>query len=122
MTLIPRKIKNIKSLLVLFYVFFPYIIIAGGPTTPRDFKTLGNNIILVLKSFVNLAMGAALVLFLFGIVKYLSQYDNEKAKSESVQTITWGLIGLFVMAGIWGILKLTSQSLLRGSGFGVPYF
>jgi len=121
------KLKNINSNKIkniffgIFSLWFaPNIIFAQ--TKPKDFSGLTSNILIVIGGLVNVAMAFAVMYFLVGVVKYLTQQGNEKARSEAIQTISWGLLGLFVMITVWGLVKLIQQSLVGGGSLGIPQF
>lgn len=48
----------------------------------------------------------ATIIFLWGIVKFIWQDNKEEGKSN----IIWGLIGIFIMFSIWGIVSFMQKS------------
>lgn len=54
---------------------------------------------------------AALVVFLWGIFQYVRQSDNDAQRSIGRQHIMWGLVGLFIMFGVYGILNLICNTI-----------
>jgi hypothetical protein len=52
----------------------------------------------------------AFVVFLWGVFKFIRSPDL-KDKNEGKQFIYMGLIGLFVMVSVWGIIKIASTTL-----------
>lgn len=57
----------------------------------------------VVGSLVPIFMTLALLVFIWGLIKYISSAgDPEKAK-EGKSIMIWGVIALFVMATIWGL-------------------
>jgi hypothetical protein len=59
---------------------------------------------------IPLIFAAAFVVFLWGIFKFMYATDSTKRK-EAQKRIWWGLIGLFVMVSVWGIIKIAGQTL-----------
>jgi hypothetical protein len=47
----------------------------------------------------------ALVLFLWSVVRYITT-STEKDQRESREAMVWGIIALFVLVSIWGILRI----------------
>lgn len=86
------------------------------------FASFVGNIVGIIKSLIGLAMALGLFYFMWGIVKYLLAYDDEKARTESIKTITYGLIALFVMVAVWGLVQLLSTTILGGGQVGIPQF
>lgn len=50
------------------------------------------------------------IVFMYGVIRYVIAGDS-KEKEEGKKFLMWGLIGLFVMVSIWGIVGLVSNTL-----------
>lgn len=78
---------------------------------------LGNFNQNILQNIIPILSGLALVLFLAGLVKFV--FDRAKGNHESLakdkKGMLWGLIALFVLVSLWGIIKLF-QGILGVSG------
>jgi len=48
----------------------------------------------------------ALAYFLFGVLQFLMNPDNEEAKTNGRQHMIWGIIGLTIMMGVFAILNM----------------
>jgi hypothetical protein len=78
-----------------------------------DFKSVVDFAISVLKSVVPIIFSLALVFFFWGVVRYIYNAGDSKQAGEAKQIMLWGIIGLFVMASIFGILTLLQNSFLQ---------
>ena len=75
-------------------------------------QTLLNTLALVstfLNSLVYLFITLAIVVFFWGLIKYLWESGAE-AKSAGLQTMMYGIIAIFVMVSIWGIIRLLQST------------
>lgn len=93
------KYLRIISLVVSFLA--PLIVSAASLGAFDDMVgllTSGLNLIIV---FLFLA---ATVIFLFGVVKYISAAGEEDAQKEARNMIMWGVIFLAVMVAVWGFV------------------
>lgn len=67
---------------------------------------------------VNLLIGAlaavALLAFIWGIVKYIAAAGDEKAAKEGKSIMIYGVIALFVLFSVWGLVDFI------GREFGIP--
>ena len=102
---------------------------------PPDFKvtTVGsnatNNFGELIKVFFDLiqitipvVMGLALFAFFWGLVKFIfAVRGDEKAVGEGKNLMKWGLIALFLMVSIWGILRFFYSSIGFSQSFGLPF-
>ena len=52
----------------------------------------------------------AFLFFLWGILKFMMAADI-KGRDEGKKFISWGIVGLFVMISVWGIIKIVSDTL-----------
>ncbi len=57
-----------------------------------------------LNDVVWLFITLAIVIFFWGLIKYLLNVGEEK--SEGVQIMFYGVLAIFVMVSIWGIIRL----------------
>lgn len=60
----------------------------------------------------------AFLFFLWGMVKYIRNADDIKKREESKQFIYWGVLGLTVMVGVWGLVRIVTTTF--GLGNTVP--
>ena len=70
----------------------------------------------------NLAMpflvALALFLFIYGLMKFLSKGGSEESVTEGKKLMLWGIIALFMMLSVWGIVRILLQSF--GFPIGIP--
>lgn len=65
---------------------------------------------IIVIAVIPIIFALALVFFLWGVMKFIMASDT-KNKEESKKFIMAGLIGLFVMTSVWGIIKILSTTL-----------
>lgn len=80
------------------------------------------DIMIWIKCLINVVIipmifGLALLFFLWGVMKFIRASDSTK-REEGRKFIIAGLIGLFVMTSLWGIISIVSNTL--GTGSAVP--
>ena len=54
---------------------------------------------------------AALAYFLFGVVQFLINSTSAGEKDTGKQHMIWGIVGMFIMFSVFGILKLIENTL-----------
>ena len=68
---------------------------------------------------IPLLTAIALFVFVWGVARFIKAAGNEKEIKDSKNLLIWGIVGLFILVTIWGII-----SFLRGefgwSGVLVP--
>lgn len=71
------------------------------------------------RTIVYLIMALATVYFLWGLVGYIKSSGDVSAREESRKYIIYGLLGLFVMTGVWGLVEILTNT-FGFSGIGIP--
>lgn len=94
-----------------------YSLIALGllalPMLANAQTTVGSLLQLVsrtLNSLVPLAIGLAVVIFLFGVIKFITAGGDEEGRKTARQMMLWGVIGLFVMVSVWGLVQVLNAT------------
>ena len=87
------KIAISSGLLVPFFV---YAATVGSILTALDG---------ILKQIIPIIMILATVVFLWGVVMYVVAGGDEDKVKTAKQYIILGLIGLFIMVAVWGVVK-----------------
>ena len=61
---------------------------------------------------VPILISLALIGFLVGVTRYGFSQDSDESKASAKIIMVWGVIILFVMTSIWGILKILTNTFL----------
>jgi fumarate reductase subunit D len=70
----------------------------------QDVVSIIDDVISVLVVIIPILLGLAVLVFFWGIVKFISHADDVKGNEDGKQIIFWGLITIFVMVTFWAIL------------------
>jgi fumarate reductase subunit D len=86
----------------------------------KDFGTITLGIVDIIKSsVVPLMITLATVYFLWGVLSYIMAAGDEKKLTEARYYILYGLIGLFVIVAMWGLVSIITNTFIN-SGGGMP--
>lgn len=64
----------------------------------------------ILMSVIKLIGALALLFFLWGVMKFIRDADNATKREEGRQFIIWGIIGLFVMVSVFGLVRILENT------------
>ena len=64
----------------------------------------------VLQAVVPMLITVALVVFIWGLIQYLLKVGDEAERKKGVQLMLWGVIAMFVMSSVWGIVRLLQNT------------
>lgn len=111
-----QKISRISA--IVFGAAFPVVASAAA------LDIIVNNIGVTLRSIIGLLFIIATIVFLWGVIRYISKTGDEKARGEARSLMMWGIIGLAVMAAAWGVANILIDYFLgpgrTGPGFTPP--
>ena len=93
--------------LVFVFAFFPLVALAQTPGNFREFAALVINIINIL---IPLVFGLTFLMFLVGVSWYIFSPGSEDNIKKGRQVMVWGIVILFVMLSIWGLVNLLANS------------
>lgn len=110
--------KRFFALLVPALLVLPMVALAQTPSLSY-FTTLIGQINGVLVALVPVLIGVALVAILLGLARYAFAAGDPEAQKQGKQIMLWGVIFLFVMVSIWGLVALL-QSLTGIDGTTAP--
>jgi len=100
--------------LALIAAALPAVVFAA----PRTFQDLANLIVVLLNNATIVLIVLGLVVYFYGMsTNILKMKDQGSTKMKAY--FIWGLIVLFVMVSVWGILQLLQNTLFGGDQFGI---
>lgn len=102
--------KKILSLLVSISPAMVFAQTTAAQPVARTVDGLLNWVIYIAGRALPLLILAALVLFLFGIVRRFFGPKDSADRSEAGKFILWGIVGLFVMVSVWGLVNVLKGS------------
>ena len=66
----------------------------------------------LINPIIVILVGVALLAFFWGLAKFIFRVGgDEKAVEEGKMIMKWGLIALFVMVSVWGIIIFIQEAL-----------
>ena len=87
---------------------------------PTTLKAVVNVLLGIINPLILLLAGLSLLYFFKGLASLIFKAGDEKAIEEGKDVMKWGLIALFVLVSLWGILGFLSQSFGFGATLVLP--
>lgn len=113
------KIKsNIKSMKTRIKISALTVGALALPLT--SFAALGNieglvgDVGNIVNKIIPILFAVALLGFFYGLVKFIFGADEDKSGAK--KTMIWGVVALFVMASVWGLVKFIGDAVGVGTG------
>jgi succinate dehydrogenase/fumarate reductase cytochrome b subunit len=99
------------GLLSLTAYFLPVLVFAQN-SAPNNFKELIDIFTSIISATIPVIIALALLYFFWGLARFILNTGGGKEKEEAKNTMVWGIIGLFVMLSIWGIVRVLQGTLI----------
>lgn len=93
------KINSFRFIAIQALIVAPLFVFAQ-----KDVETLINDFTQIAYNAINFLLVLATLVFLWGIIKYVSAGGDAAKIKEARSYILWGIIGLAVMASVWAIV------------------
>lgn len=89
----------------------------SNPETPQTYSDVVGIIVDILNLLIPILIGLALLLFIWGIVTFMTAQGSEESVRIAKQRMFWGIIAIFVMVSFLGIVEFFFKDI-----FGGPFF
>jgi O-antigen/teichoic acid export membrane protein len=101
-----------KRILTILTIFLPLFAFAQGQTQlVRILSSIRDWLNIIIPILVILS----LIYFIWGVIRFVIQ-GNEETKKEAKEQVIYGLIGIFVLLSVYGIINLIGKTLNVNQG------
>ncbi len=87
---------------------------------PGSFKELIKLILDIINPLLIILVGAALLVFFKGLIAFIAKAGDSGNIKEGRNLMVWGIIALFVMVSVFGILRFFYSDFGFTRPFGLP--
>ncbi len=110
-----------KAFLINAALFAPLLALGATPETGYITELL-TQIQGIVEFLVPLLIALALLFFLYGLVRFLLNSNDEDGRKEARGQMIWGIIALFVIVSVWGLVALLNEltGIEAGGGTAIP--
>jgi hypothetical protein len=99
--------RLLKLSIPVSLLFLPVFVFAqsnsGIPALLQQFMS-------IIQSLIPIVIGLAVLVFLWGVLKYVVAKDEDTQK-EARGVMLYGIIALFVMVSVWGLVNILGDTL-----------
>lgn len=78
-------------------------------------KFLVKVVVEIINPLILLLAASAFVLFVWGVFEFIAHARDETKRSEGKRAILWGLIGLVIIFGAYGIVNIALGTVFPGN-------
>ena len=99
-----EHIKNLSELTAL--LFLPFLVHAQN-TLWLDSFAFGFGEIL--SALAVMLIACAIAVFVWGTVLFIAKAGDEKARTEGKRRMVWGIVSIFIIVSMWGLVALVQS-------------
>jgi len=105
----------------IIYILIPFFTpaISYAQSTPQNLNDIVGLGVVILETIIPILIGLAVLMFIWGIFRYYVS-DNANTKKEAVKIIGYGVVSIFVMVSLWGLVNFLAYSLNLDINAGNP--
>ncbi|MBI4068274.1 hypothetical protein HY413_02600 [Candidatus Kaiserbacteria bacterium] len=107
------RIKFVCGASIAALSFFPVVALAAANT----FQELAFDVVEILDTATFTLIIFGVVVYFWGIATNIPHFGDEKGAEKQKSFFFWGLVVLFIMVSIWGIIQLLQNTLFGGTPF-----
>jgi succinate dehydrogenase/fumarate reductase cytochrome b subunit len=83
---------------------------ATAAANPAFSNFLNAVVVQIINPLILLLVAVAFVVFIWGVFQFIAHAGDETKRHEGQQAILWGLVGLVIMFGAYGIINIAATS------------
>ncbi len=86
------------------------------------FATIVDNALELARPFIGILIGAALAYFIYGVAQFILSSGNEEKRAKGKTDMIWGVVALFCMVALWGLVNILVSTFDLGGALNVNTF
>ncbi len=92
-------------------ILLPFIAVAQINTGTAETNITGflGTLGTIIDAIVPFLIALAVLFFLYGLVRFMFAAGNEDAAAQGKSIMIWGIVILFVMVSVWGLVGILNQ-------------
>ena len=99
------------------YLFLSFLFLFAGSVSAQNSAWLNSVVgggMSLVGDLTMLLTSVAFGIFLYGLVRFITQTGDEKAVDSGKQLMIWGVVALFVIIATWGLVEILQNIFVWG--------
>ncbi len=114
------KAKKAIPVISILYLA-PLLVFAQIGARATDLGGVARTIMQVLGLIAPIIIALAVIYFLIGVFKYIMAAGEEEAKTQGRHMMIYGVIALFIMVVVWGLIYVLARTFGLDPGAGPAF-
>ena len=112
MSKLQHNTAKVITFSVLASLLTPFVAFAQAGTVQQLIGIVGGIIALAIPVVISLA----LLYFFWGLAKFILHADDESERAKGKSIMVWGIVALFVIVTVWGIIAVLQSTFIGPGG------
>lgn len=118
-----------KTLFILVFISFlhpamAYAQAAGAPACNDNVENISDvlNLVgcIIKRALIPLLITLSIIIFIIGVIKYIAKADEATEREQGRMFMIYGIVALFVMVSIWGLVGIIQGTFGLGTNILIP--
>jgi len=83
-------------------------VVSYAQATLRSIVT--DNVLPLFTALIGLIMTLSVLAFILGVARFMYTSGDDKSRAEGKKMMLWGIIALFLMVALWGVVALVKTT------------
>lgn len=92
----------------------------GFAQVANNIRQLGGDVSNIFQGVVAVLIGLAVVVFLWGLFKYITESNNESKRQDAKNYMIYGVVAIFIMISVWGLVEILANTTGLEPFIGLP--
>lgn len=98
-----------KFLIATSAYLLPVVALAGEGDGVSLYEAI-DQINMLINTVIPFLVGLAVLVIIWGVFNYISGAGDEEKRAQAKQYIIWGVVGVFIMLSVWGLVNLLTNT------------
>ena len=90
----------------------PVVAFAGDANVDTSVYGIINQVNKVINAIIPFLVGLAVLVIIWGVFNYISGAGDEEKRAQAKQFIIWGVVGVFIMLSVWGLVGILTNTVI----------
>ena len=106
------------SCYMLYVIFLLPLVVSANGNTLTSTQLLNRVSEHIINPLIFVLFAAAFAVFIWGLVQFVGNLDNEESRSQGVKHIIWGIVGMVIMVSVNGVIAIIANTVIKIGGGG----
>ena len=94
----------------IIFALVPFLPAVASAQAITDVNTLTYKLTNLGNTFIQILIAFAVIYIIYNVVRFIVSGSSDEKRKEYQNGILWGIVGLFVILSIWGLVRILTNT------------